>query len=369
MFLAFCVAARVHVALHGLPWELAPPQAARCLEQLLPDGVALTECHLPLDRRGRRTGRAHLLLDVVHDDAGSEMTADALAHTLHGRIVGGRWLEAAPSSDKAHSDARERTERHVRKIEALQAQAFLGDSAATATPPPADARDFIVLVHDTPKRVIEGTFRLNNLREGRVDLLARCCSSALFLSHGVRAHTRLHLFFVEWDVVLTLDGATIRGMTPDERSLASAMRRTLGGGEADAGLRLARASSLEEYVQAVIRARALAPRLLVLDERAPPLDELLDGEAPDEAPSDFAPHRGTMIVLGDNLGMSAREERSLRELGAVCASVGGGVPLLSSHCIVLAHASLDARATRPAARVRRADDSLAARDHAMCLES
>ena len=110
----FCVAARVHVALHGLPWELAPSQAARCLEQLLPDGVALTECHLPLDRRGRRTGRAHLLLDVVHGDAGGEMTADALAHTLHGRIVGGRWLEAAPSSDKAHSDARERTERDDR---------------------------------------------------------------------------------------------------------------------------------------------------------------------------------------------------------------------------------------------------------------
>ena len=53
----------------------------------------------------------------------------------------------------------------------------------------------------------------------------------------------------------------------------------------------------------------------------------------------------TLLVLGDHLGFTKEEERYLAELQAVRTNVGP-LPLLASHCIVLAHAALDVAALR-----------------------
>ena len=89
-----------------------------------------------------------------------------------------------------------------------------------------EPRDMVVLCHG-PEYLARGAFKLNNLPKGRVDVLARCVSSAIFLSHGVREQTRIWLQLQEAGVTLCLDGGAVKGMHPDERSLAAAMKRTL----------------------------------------------------------------------------------------------------------------------------------------------
>ena len=85
----------------------------------------------------------------------------------------------------------------------------------------------MVVVCHGPEYLARGAFKLNNLPKGRVDVLARCVSSAIFLSHGVREQTRIWLQLQEAGVTLCLDGGAVKGMHPDERSLAAAMKRTL----------------------------------------------------------------------------------------------------------------------------------------------
>jgi len=73
----------------------------------------------------------------------------------------------------------------------------------------------MVVVCHVPDDVVRGSgIELNNLPKGRVDLLARCVSSAIFLSHGVRENTRIWLQLQEFEMALCLDGATVRGEPP-----------------------------------------------------------------------------------------------------------------------------------------------------------
>ena len=78
-------------------------------------------------------------------------------------------------------------------------------------------RDMVVVCH-VPELVARGSgIQLNNLPKGRVDVLARCASSAIFLSHGVRENTRIWLQLQEHDIALCLDGGAVRGEAPHAR--------------------------------------------------------------------------------------------------------------------------------------------------------
>ena len=72
-------------------------------------------------------------------------------------------------------------------------------------------RDVVVLCHVMNEAVARGGFNLDNLPNGRVDVLARCASSAIFLSHGVRSNTRLWLQLQNFGMALCLDGGAVRG--------------------------------------------------------------------------------------------------------------------------------------------------------------
>ena len=86
---------------------------------------------------------------------------------------------------------------------------------------------------------------------------------------------------------------------------------------------------------------ARAALILMHDEGEPLTPQLVDDIAP------IATHgtTGTVVVLCDDAGFTAAEERCLEQLAAVRARVSPrGLPLLASHTIVLAHAVLDSRA-------------------------
>jgi len=88
-------------------------------------------------------------------------------------------------------------------------------------------REFIFVAHDAPT---DSDFSLNDLPgAGRMDLLCRCINAALLTSHGVREDTTARLVFVggEHDVTVRIEGDEVRGLNPDERSIAGLVRSAL----------------------------------------------------------------------------------------------------------------------------------------------
>ena len=86
-----------------------------------------------------------------------------------------------------------------------------------------------VLGHHAPS---SGDFSLNDLAggAGRIDILCRCLSAALFLSHGIRRDVEVDLVLLgppRPPVTLRFSGEELRSLTPDERSAAALMKKAL----------------------------------------------------------------------------------------------------------------------------------------------
>lgn len=85
-------------------------------------------------------------------------------------------------------------------------------------------RQFIVVARDAPTTA---DFSLDSLPEaGRMDLLARCVTASLLLSHGIREDVRTHLVLDD-EYTVRFDGSQLRGLHPDERSTAASIRAAL----------------------------------------------------------------------------------------------------------------------------------------------
>lgn len=79
-------------------------------------------------------------------------------------------------------------------------------------------RQFVVISHDVSPTADISLADLPGA--GRLDVLCRALNSALFLSHDIRDDVRVHLIVAD-TYTLRFDGATLRGLHPDERSIAA----------------------------------------------------------------------------------------------------------------------------------------------------
>jgi tRNA (pseudouridine54-N1)-methyltransferase len=85
-------------------------------------------------------------------------------------------------------------------------------------------RQFIVHGHEVPPT---SELSLDDLPgAGRLDLLARCVTASMLLSHGIRDDVRTHLV-VNDEFTVQFDSAELRGLHPDERSTAALIRSGL----------------------------------------------------------------------------------------------------------------------------------------------
>ena len=84
-------------------------------------------------------------------------------------------------------------------------------------------RHFIVAAPNASSAVANGQFSVNNLLQGRVDVLCRCATSALWYSNGIRADASLHLSLN--DTTASVAGAEVRGLAPDEKTFALQLQR------------------------------------------------------------------------------------------------------------------------------------------------
>jgi tRNA (pseudouridine54-N1)-methyltransferase len=149
---------------------------------------------------------------------------------------------------------------------------------------------------------------------GRIDVAVRCLRAALLVSHGVRQDTVAYLVLLggpDAPRTIRVDGATAKFLRPDERSLATLVKKTLAlatDGESFVTVKpgVAIASGGVDAVLADVS----SPAVYVLEESAPDIrDATLD-------------RANAIFFVGDHRGFDDAVRARLASLGAVPLSVG-----------------------------------------------
>jgi tRNA (pseudouridine54-N1)-methyltransferase len=182
-----------------------------------------------------------------------------------------------------------------------------------------------------------GDFSLEDLpsTSGRLDVLVRCVRAALLVSHGVRRDTVVYLVLLggaRAPRVLRIDGATARFLRPDERSLATLVKKSLAAPSDGEGF---------VAVRPGIAVAAGALDVVLADLGATPA-YVLDARAPDlrGAPLDVG---AGAFFIGDHLGLDEPTRARLAEAGARAVSVGP-LTLHAEDAVTVVSNELDRRA-------------------------
>jgi len=183
-------------------------------------------------------------------------------------------------------------------------------------------RTFVIFVG---KARTDGNFNMEDLPSsgGRMDLVARCISSALWLSHAVRPDAKIYCVLngpPKPPVTVLFDGAAIRKISPDERSIALWLKKALSEEIADdwhefrPGIMTARKS-----FQEIIREHEGRP-IYVLHEKGEDIKEAeLKGDP--------------VFVIGDNFGIPKNDESFALRNGEKISI--GKESYLASSCIAV----------------------------------
>jgi tRNA (pseudouridine54-N1)-methyltransferase len=190
-------------------------------------------------------------------------------------------------------------------------------------------RQFVVTGHDAPTTP---DFSLDDLPSGagRLDVLCRCVTAALFLSHAVRDDVRIHLVLADAFTV-TFDGGAVRRLNPDERSTAARVRGALEAREEAIGHIPAEASpgvSIRRVgFEQTLRDVAGESTVVELHEEGTPVVET---DPPDDP----------TFVLSDHRDFSPGERDLLTEVADARVRLGPHA-LHADHAITVAHNYLD----------------------------
>lgn len=148
-----------YVAIRGLRWEEAEADVRTAAAAMLPPGFEVDACCLPVDKKGRTTGRALLALRAPAGASEHDAVSDAV-ESLAGQYVGSRWLEAEPASAARWAHEQRESAANRLRVERLAPQAHLGRARATRGSAgeaggglPKDERHVIILCHETDDEV------------------------------------------------------------------------------------------------------------------------------------------------------------------------------------------------------------------------
>lgn len=185
-------------------------------------------------------------------------------------------------------------------------------------------------------------FSLSNLpaSSGRLDVLLRCLRAALLFSHGARRDAVVYLVLLggpRAPRTLRVEGATVRFLRPDERSLAVLVQKALAAPAEGSGFVTVRPgiAVAEGGLEAVL-ADVGEAAAYVLEEGATDLREV-GIEAGD-----------VVFFIGDHRGFDEATRARLGALGARAVGVGP-VSVHADDAVVIVGNELDRReAARPA---------------------
>ncbi|MBX8636564.1 MAG: tRNA (pseudouridine(54)-N(1))-methyltransferase TrmY [Thermoplasmata archaeon] len=189
------------------------------------------------------------------------------------------------------------------------------------------SRHYVVISHTVPA---DGDFSLNDLpgSGGRIDVIARCISSALLISNGIRRDASITICLSSGDrpVSVSVFGSSVRYLNPDERSTAALIRNAL-----------VKASRLEEGISSpgvYFSHQSLEEVMHHISGGCNTyyLSELGEPVVTFKAPS--------FMVLGDQKGVTAEEDALLARSQALKVSLSR-LSLQSDQCITISNWIMD----------------------------
>ena len=195
-------------------------------------------------------------------------------------------------------------------------------------------RQFVVVGHDAPT---DSEFSLDDLAggAGRLDLLARCVTSAFLVSHGLRSDVCVHLVLGDAYTV-TFEGRDLRRLNPDERSTAARVRNALERREdaighvpveTSPGVALSR-RGFEPTLEAAAREGTV---VLLHEDGTPAVDV--------DPPTD------PVFVLSDHREFEAEERDLIDDVAERTLSLGPRA-IHADHAVTVAHNYLDTEGFR-----------------------
>ncbi len=175
-------------------------------------------------------------------------------------------------------------------------------------------------------------FSLNDLPgAGRMDVLCRCTSQALFVSHGIRKDVEVYLLLLgppSPPKAILIKGDEVKRMAPDERNVAGHIRKALG---------LECGKSWRKVHSGVYVSRKGLEELLVeLSQEYSIIYLKEDGE--DISSAKLPPN--PLFVIGDHEGLTEEQEKVVDKYSPLKLSLSP-LSLLAEQCVVIAHHHLD----------------------------
>ncbi len=187
-------------------------------------------------------------------------------------------------------------------------------------------RDVVVVAHEAP---LEPDVSLEDLPgAGRLDLLARCVTAGLLLSHDIRDDARVHLVLRD-ELTVRFDGASLRGLNPDERSTAARIRDAVAAGDeavGDVAADVAPGLSVARRDLATVLDRCGGPVVLLHGDGIPAVD--------------IDPPADPTLVLSDHRAFADDEVARLADVADHRVRLGPRA-LHADHAIAVAHNWLD----------------------------
>lgn len=179
-------------------------------------------------------------------------------------------------------------------------------------------RTFIVLARKSPSIKFDTRYLPD---AGRMDLVCRCISNALWVSNGVRENVVIKVVLEggkKGPKVLTIDSNKIKSIRPDEKNIAMHIRKALRNRDIS----------------------GMTVELKSFENLIKEYDNLyyLDKKGTDVRKTKF--NKESAYILGDYIGLPGKTKKLMDRLGAKKLSLGNTM-LFASHCIVLIHNELD----------------------------
>ncbi|MFB6127986.1 MAG: tRNA (pseudouridine(54)-N(1))-methyltransferase TrmY [Halolamina sp.] len=190
-------------------------------------------------------------------------------------------------------------------------------------------RQFLLVGHEAPTTP---TFALDDLAgaAGRLDVLCRCVSAGLFVSHDIREDTRVHLVLGD-EFTVTVDGGSVKHLGPDERNVAARIRDALGAREDAIGHQPAEPTPGVE-----LRRMGFSATLDRLADDATVV-QLHESGAP---VVDAEPPADPLFVLSDHADFASAESERLAEVADERIRLGPRA-VHADHAVAVAHNYLD----------------------------
>ena len=184
---------------------------------------------------------------------------------------------------------------------------------------------FIIIGHLASS---DGSFSLNDLpgSGGRMDILCRCITTSLFLSHDIRRDTDCYLILSKGVVApktVRFSGNLIRSLSPDERSAGALIKKAL---EIPVGSEFREAAPGISVRKGGLAQLMMEHGVVVLDEKG------VDIRTAEVIPDAF--------LLSDHLNLTDEEELLVKQ----CPRFSVGPACIhADHAITIVHNELDRR--------------------------